>query len=439
MPTQRFNIIYNDDINTFTEDMKGKINDALDNWNNIITSMPGSDQTRKIDMYFTFKDYGQNSSTLAEAGPTGFIIGGDFATTNSYFNFYTTSGIIRFSNNYYNSDWNVPTNTLFQNTVKHEMGHILGIGTFWNETTIINNFPPAKSNLLLENQIDSTGNDHTLYTGLGALNAYKYYNADNVTYKVDGVDTNYTNNDYPSVIQTQGVPVENNGGEGTAGGHPEEGNAEFAATGELSRNNIIIDGVFYPGLGDELMTGQAEPDGVEMPLSAITVGFVEDLGYGVDYSFADSYALGTGAGDPPEGFDEFPCFVAGSLVQTDQGIITIEKLEPLVNTIEGKKIQKITKSVSLNKDKKDFLVLFEKHCLGENLPNKDTICSPNHKIYHNEEKHIAKWFINKMNGVRKVPYKRETLYNVLFDKHTTMNVNGLKVETLHPRNKTIKK
>lgn len=435
--TQRFNVIYNDDVGgIFTHDMKGKVNDSLDKWNKIITSMPGSDETRKIEMTFVFKN--QSNGVLASAGPRS--VSSNFQ--NEYFNYYSLSGQITFNNDYYDT-WSDPNNSLFENTIKHEMGHVLGIGTFWDEINSPNNSNPnlpalAKSNLLLENQIDSTGNDHTLYTGLGALNAYQYYNAGNVTYKVDGVDSNYTNNDYPSVIQTQGVPVENNGGEGTAGGHPEEGLATFSL-GEISRNNIIIDGVFYPGLGDELMTGQAEQDGVEMPLSAITVGFVQDLGYGVDYSFADAYALGTGAGDPPEGFDEFPCFIAGSLVETDQGIIPIEKLKPFINTIDGKKIQKITKSVSLNKDKKDYLILFKKDCFCLDMPNKDTICSPNHKIYENGEAHIAKWYFKQIDGIEKIPYKNETLYNVLLNTYTTMKVNGMKVETLHIRNKWAKK
>ena len=70
------------------------------------------------------------------------------------------------------------------------------------------------------------------------------------------------------------------------------------------------------------------------------------------------------------------------------------------------------------------------------MPNKDTICSPNHKIYENGEAHIAKWYLKQkqIDGIEKIPYKNETLYNVLLNTYTTM-----KVETLHIRNKWAKK
>ena len=73
------------------------------------------------------------------------------------------------------------------------------------------------------------------------------------------------------------------------------------------------------------------------------------------------------------------------------------------------------------------------------MPNKDTICSPNHKIYENGEAHIAKWYLKQIDGIEKIPYKNETLYNVLLNSYTTMKVNGMKVETLHIRNKWAKK
>jgi hypothetical protein len=65
-----------------------------------------------------------------------------------------------------------------------------------------------------------------------------------------------------------GVPVENTGGQGT-------------------RDSHWRDSVF----GAELMTGYAEPAGVRMPISRLTVGALEDLGYGVNYAAADSYTM----------------------------------------------------------------------------------------------------------------------------------------------------
>ncbi len=65
------------------------------------------------------------------------------------------------------------------------------------------------------------------------------------------------------------IPIETDGGSGTAGVHWDD----------LT-------------FGSELMTGYTS-NGV-MPLSAMTIGAFEDLGYSVDYSKADSYSLPTG-------------------------------------------------------------------------------------------------------------------------------------------------
>jgi hypothetical protein len=62
-----------------------------------------------------------------------------------------------------------------------------------------------------------------------------------------------------------GVPLETQGGQGTAGSHWEKN-----------------------AFGPELMTGFLSP-GVTRPISRVTVGQFQDLGYQVDYSAADAY------------------------------------------------------------------------------------------------------------------------------------------------------
>jgi hypothetical protein len=66
----------------------------------------------------------------------------------------------------------------------------------------------------------------------------------------------------------QSVPLETGGGAGTAGAHWAED-------------------VF----GDELMTGFAADVGVAMPLSRVTVGALQDMGYTVNYAAAEPYTL----------------------------------------------------------------------------------------------------------------------------------------------------
>jgi hypothetical protein len=44
-----------------------------------------------------------------------------------------------------------------------------------------------------------------------------------------------------------------------------------------------------PGLDRELMTGWAEVDAEPEPLSALTVGMLEDIGYDVNYAYCDDF------------------------------------------------------------------------------------------------------------------------------------------------------
>lgn len=117
-------------------------------------------------------------------------------------------------------------NTL-PDVIFHEMGHVLGFGNLWQSDHL-------KAN--------------AQYTGSHALAAYRVL---------------------ANLTDATGIPIETDGGSGTAGVHWDD----------LT-------------FGSELMTGYTS-NGV-MPLSAMTIGAFEDLGYSVDYSKADSYSLPTG-------------------------------------------------------------------------------------------------------------------------------------------------
>ncbi|MCA8986492.1 MAG: right-handed parallel beta-helix repeat-containing protein, partial [Planctomycetaceae bacterium] len=119
-----------------------------------------------------------------------------------------------------------------EDVILHEMGHVLGIGTIWNLQG------------LLQNPSFGDGVTDTRFTG--ALATTQYNTIFGVT------DT--------------GVPVENSGGPGTADGHWRES---------------ILD--------NELMTGFLNSPGPN-PLSRITAGSLQDLGYIVNLNKADFYA-----------------------------------------------------------------------------------------------------------------------------------------------------
>jgi hypothetical protein len=115
-----------------------------------------------------------------------------------------------------------------KNILLHEFGHALGFGAMWRSKSLT--------------QIPTPNNP--TYIGKNAVREF------NRIFGTTGTS----------------VPVESGGGAGTAGAH--------------WRESVM---------GGELMTGYAEAAGVAMPLSAITVGAMHDLGYVVNYAKADSY------------------------------------------------------------------------------------------------------------------------------------------------------
>lgn len=124
------------------------------------------------------------------------------------------------------------------------------------------------------------------------------------------------------------------------------------------------------------------------------------------------------------------CFPARTPIQTDQGVVMIEKLNPDIHTINGKKIVDITKTVTPDK----YLICFNKDSLAKGYPTKRTVMSKEHKIYYKGEQVEAKKFVTNFDGVTKVKYNGEPLYNVLMEKHDKMKVNNLTCETLDPNN-----
>jgi hypothetical protein len=114
--------------------------------------------------------------------------------------------------------------------VTHEMGHVLGFGSSdpWTDVLV------------------GAGTDDPYWPGTAAVAEY----------------------DAAGGSALDKVPVANTGGEGTRDAHWREAH-----------------------MGAELMTGYLN-SGVSNPLSAISVAAMEDMGYQVDSTMADSYAVG---------------------------------------------------------------------------------------------------------------------------------------------------
>lgn len=124
------------------------------------------------------------------------------------------------------------------------------------------------------------------------------------------------------------------------------------------------------------------------------------------------------------------CFVEDTLIKVDQGIVPIQHIDVNIHTIKHKKIIAITRSISND----THLVKFEKHSLFRNCPNNVTIMSQHHKIMWNDKLIFAANFLPKYQGVTRIPYKKEILYNILMEDYETVIVNNMVCETLHPTN-----
>jgi hypothetical protein len=128
------------------------------------------------------------------------------------------------------------------------------------------------------------------------------------------------------------------------------------------------------------------------------------------------------------------CFPANTPVLTDQGIVAIQNIEPGKHTLRNKRIVAITQTVSHD----DHLVHFSKHSLGHNYPTEDTRMSKHHKVLYAGKMTSAHHFLTGFKNVTKVAYNKEFLYNVLLDEHSSMQINNLTCETLHPKSSVAK-
>jgi len=128
------------------------------------------------------------------------------------------------------------------------------------------------------------------------------------------------------------------------------------------------------------------------------------------------------------------CFPAKTPIQTDQGFINIDEINPSVHTIRKRKIVGITRTITQEK----HLVCFEKDALGVNLPSQKTVITKNHCILYKGKMMKAKEFVGLNDNIYFKKYRGEVLYNVLMEEHDKMIVNNLVCETLDPKNRIAK-
>ncbi len=193
--------------------------------------------------------------------------------------FYATGGSLTL-NTYY---WEREKNEFKLNhlpfayyTLLHEIGHVLGIGILWLDNGLISN-----GSWYTDYRWWDSNYTPALYIGTNAVREYKEYIR--------------LSNPTTDITQIKGIPIEDDGYVGTKGGHLEEGDSSwFDDNGTIQNGHLprtFGDNIVHPGLDHELMTGWAENNPQPEPLSKITVGMLNDLGFQVDYTKADEYTM----------------------------------------------------------------------------------------------------------------------------------------------------
>ena len=74
------------------------------------------------------------------------------------------------------------------------------------------------------------------------------------------------------------------------------------------------------------------------------------------------------------------CFIKGTKIVTDQGIIEIQNIT-VSNTIMGKKIVMTTKTRNID----NYLIEIKKNAFFENVPNEDTYMTGEHCVFYNNK------------------------------------------------------
>jgi len=115
------------------------------------------------------------------------------------------------------------------------------------------------------------------------------------------------------------------------------------------------------------------------------------------------------------------CFVANTRIETDQGKIPIQLIQPGLHTIRSKRILAVSKTTSLDKE----LVFIPIHSIGN---SESMTLSKNHLIYSNGFKMACEL------SPYIVPYQGQLLYNIVMEEHDIIMVADMPCETLHPSN-----
>jgi hypothetical protein len=211
------------------------LNEAADRWNLYIKYNPDlrafieSDQPGwqglRLNVYTLYTT--PAAGTIASAGPT------DLSYTFSYLNKNRRSSY-RFDLNIYDAYRNIYNRDNWVDILTHELGHALGLGTFWGLT----NFERDTVNSFISQSVFP--------------------------------ETQAAYNSITSTVRSK-VTIESQGGAGSINSHWENNFRPASAAGSL--------GVSYPGLTNELMKSSILVGEAKLVLSMLTIKNLVDMGW----------------------------------------------------------------------------------------------------------------------------------------------------------------
>jgi carbon monoxide dehydrogenase subunit G len=185
------------------------------------------------------------------------------------------------------------------------------------------------------------------------------------------------------------------------------------------------------GVGTFVAVGRSATGGVDQ-IGTSTDGLNWTVAADVGSLFSGGGGIGIAYGEvtptPTPVLQSNICFPAGTPIKTDQGEVAIEQLQPGKHTLGRQAIKHITQTITSD----NYLIRIEKGAFGKNKPTKPTVMSKDHKIEYEGDLVPAYRFLDYVEGVKKVKYSGEILYNVLLEGYGTMSVNNLRCETLEP-------
>ncbi len=301
------------------------------------------------------------------------------------------------------------------------------------------NIPDAAGDLVTDNNTD------LIYGGLGA----------DTIYGRDDDDTIYGG--FDNDVIDGGVDEDDlygNRGNDTLRG----GEGADSVYGGADRDLIVVD-VRGNGVNDQVDGNEGGDDFDTLDLRGsgpLSIVYADDNPENGTVTFLDADGNPTGTLDFVNIENVIPCFTPGTLIATPRGEIPVEELragDKVVTRDNG--IQEIAWTGSKHLDWGNLQanphlkpVLIRKGSLGEGLPERDMIVSPNHRMlvandrtalyFEDHEVLVAAKHLVSGRGVMGIESAGVTYLHFMFERHEVVLADGAWTESFQPGDYTLK-